>query len=117
DRYRHNTVIDHADVWWSADGKAWKRATRAARWTPRRFHGSVVYDGRMWVLGGYHRGNRNDVWHSRDGTTWHEVKSNSVWPARHEPACLVFAGRLWVLGGFGQELYNDVWTFTRKPAN
>lgn len=104
-----NTVRDYSDVWRSEDGVHWTQATDAAGWTARRFHSSVVYQNRMWVIAGYHRGNRNDVWCSHDGVHWREVTSDSLWPIRHEPSCLVFQDRLWLLGGYGDQLYDDVW--------
>ncbi|MBM3280330.1 MAG: galactose oxidase [Candidatus Handelsmanbacteria bacterium] len=111
DRHPLNTVADYSDVWRSEDGASWEQVTADAGWAPRRFHCGVVYAGggyhRMWILGGYHQGNRNDVWSSRDGRHWTEEQT--PWPIRHEPGCLEFKEQLWLLGGFGDTLYNDVW--------
>lgn len=114
--YYKNTAVDHDDVWYSTDGKNWTEATGRAGWPARRFHRSVVYDGKMWVIGGHHRGNRNDVWSSSDGENWSKMTSGAAWSVRHEPACLVFRDKLWLLGGFGQVLYNDIWTYDAAPA-
>ena len=100
-----NTKTDYGDVWSSSDGKNWRQVTAAAAWPARRFHGCVVYDNKIWVLGGYHQGNSNDVWFSSDGKTWAQATSPQQWSIRHEPACLVFKGSLWVLGGFGDTLF------------
>ncbi len=105
-----NTAVDFQDVWSSTDGVEWREATGAAAWPARRFHRSVVHDGRMWILGGSHYGNRRDVWHSTDGATWQRGE-DAPWPVRHEPAALVFENKLWVIGGFGKTLYNDVWSY------
>lgn len=111
DAHPFNTIADYGDVWRSRDGKEWEQVTPAAPWVERRFHcGAVFADGgyhKMWVLGGYHQGNRNDVWSSRNGRHWQE--SQAPWPVRHEPGCLVFQDRLWIIGGYGDTLYNDVW--------
>ena len=41
------------------------------RWPARNDHSSVVFNGRLWVIGGYDGTNRlNDVWSSEDGVTW-----------------------------------------------
>src|SRR5437667_261720 len=40
------------DVWSSADGKEWKQETANAPWSPRAYHGVVVHDDKIWVLGG-----------------------------------------------------------------
>lgn len=108
--YPSNTVIDYNDVWCSSDGVEWCRVTESADWTARRFHCSVVYRDKIWVIAGYHYGNRNDVWCSSDGRIWHEVEGTR-WPRRHAPVCLVYKDKLWLLGGFGDILYNDVWAY------
>ena len=113
-KFPQNTKVDYNDVWSSLDGKKWTRVTDSAPWTARRFHSALVYDGEMWVIGGYHRGNRNDVWHSSDGKNWTEAKSDPIWSVRHEPMCLVFQDRLWLMGGFGRKLFRDVWTLSRR---
>ena len=110
--YYRNTVVNYNDVWFSTDGENWTEATGHAGWPARRFHRSVVYEDKMWVIGGNNYGNRNDTWYSSDGEHWSRLKSDQLWSVRHEPACLVYRDKLWLLGGFGQELYNDIWTLT-----
>jgi len=110
--YPNNTVVDYNDVWCSSDGVEWHRVVETAKWMARRFHCSVVYDDKIWVVAGYHHGNRNDVWYSVDGRIWHEIEG-TPWPVRHAPACLVYRGGIWLLGGFGEVLYNDVWVYTK----
>ena len=105
-----NTIVDYSDVWWTTDGKEWIPATREAEWTARRFHGCAVYDDKIWVVAGYHHGNRNDVWSSDDGRTWVDATSPATFPVRHEAAVLVFEEKLWVIGGYGANIYNDVWS-------
>src|SRR5438093_147353 len=89
-----------------------RRGGPGAPRAPRRFHSSVVYDDKLWVIAGYHHGNRNDVWHSSDGSIWHDAHSEAHWAVRHAPACLTFDGRLWLMGGYGDTLYHDVWTYS-----
>ncbi|MBN1436155.1 MAG: hypothetical protein JW936_03695 [Sedimentisphaerales bacterium] len=112
--YSGNTKTDYADVWYSTDGVNWTQATANAGWTPRRFHGSVVYDDKMWIIGGYHFGNRNDVWCSSDGVNWTELIPNGlVWTNRHESGCLVFDDKIWVVGGYANDsLKNEIWTYS-----
>ena len=121
-----NTVRDHGDVWCSADGERWECATPSAEWEPRRFHPCASWRERLWILGGYHLGNRNDVWCSEDGVHWSSGSSSAQrsgdpppssppapgrapWPPRHEPGVLVFGDTLYLFGGYGERLYNDVW--------
>lgn len=115
--YPNNTVADYGDVWNSSDGEKWELAVSTAEWITRRFHSSVVYDGKIWIIAGYHYGNRNDVWSSSDGKCWQEVQIDPKWAIRHEPMCLVFDDRLWMMGGCGDRLYNDIWTYTKPRTN
>ena len=91
----------------------WRRVAEHAAWYPRDSMGKVVFGDRMWMLGGFARGNRNDVWSSADGVTW--TGHQAPWPTRHEPGCLVHDGKLWFFGGYGNVLYNDVWVH-EKPG-
>ncbi|MEO0093009.1 MAG: kelch repeat-containing protein [candidate division WOR-3 bacterium] len=99
------------DVWYSTDGINWIQATNSAGWTPRALHTSVVFDNKIWVLGGIDvEGRRNDVWYSSDGVNWTQATDSAEWVNREGHASVVFDNRIWVLGG--EYLYgelNDVW--------
>jgi len=45
------------------DGVNWTQATATAGWSARRYHTSVVFDGKMWVIGGYSTATLRDVWY------------------------------------------------------
>ena len=109
-----------SDVWSTADGSAWTRATSPAPWSPRNGHSVLVYDGRLWVLGGWglrddgSEGNLADVWSTADGETWRQECAKAPWAPRNHHASVAFGGRLWVLGGWGagdlrEGNLNDVW--------
>lgn len=110
-----------SQVWSSQDGAKWEQATDQAGWSPRLGAAGVVFDGKMWVLGGverYYDGTevhlRNDVWYSADGKEWKQATSEAAWPARAYHAAAAFDGKLWVFGG-GNYLptyaaLNDVWS-------
>jgi hypothetical protein len=60
-----------SSVWYSTDGKNWTCATLRAPWPGRIDFGLVVFNRKMWILGGYSPGLkgtqgilRNDVWYS-----------------------------------------------------
>ena len=56
------------DIWYSTDGIDWTQATVNADWGERRGHTSVVFDSKMWVMGGATSGGRYaDVWSSPGG--------------------------------------------------
>jgi hypothetical protein len=103
------------DVWSSADGVAWTRHLEEAPWPPRQYHDVVAFDGRMWVLEGYHKdgGNRKDVWYSADGVNWYEVP-NTPWASRHAASVYAHDGGLWVVAG--NNMQSDVWKLQRTPA-
>ena len=82
------------------------------RWSARIGHNSVVFDGKLWVIGGSDSGGfRNDVWSSSDGVTWTQVTAAAGWSARSSHGSAVHAGKLWVLGGSdGSNSLGDVWS-------
>ena len=115
-----NTEALKNDVWCSADGKAWELATNSAGWSPRAFHQAVVFEDKIWVLGGGNYGPKqqllNDVWCSEDGVNWTRVTRAAPWGPRLWFSSIVYRNRMWVLGGFSdrsnsrQHLnYGDVW--------
>lgn len=104
------------DVWFSEDGKIWKRAVMHAPWRRRAYHCALVFDNKIWVLGG---GNyltkyngENDVWNSVDGIYWKKVETSTVWPARIWFSAVEYQNKMWVLGGWSNNPsvnWNDVW--------
>jgi len=110
----------HGDVWNSADGVTWDRVAEQAPWSPRgMIGGSVVFQGRMWILGGGtydtpgrpSRDVRNDVWSSADGVNWDRHLESAPWAPRQYHDVAVFDGRMWVLEGYSRAEGNrrDVW--------
>jgi hypothetical protein len=114
------------DVWSSPDGVTWTRVLEHAPWEGRAaIHGQVVFDGRIWILGGgqYPYGAATtekyfrDVWSSTNGVDWTLVTASAPWPARLHHNVAVYADRLWVMDGHdGRDvpgapprLLNDVW--------
>ncbi len=93
----------------------WTLATDDGGWTGRHSHTSVVFDDKIWILGGYNE--MSDVWSSPDGVNWTEVASSTDWNGRYGHTTLVFDEtddgvdnpKMWVLGGFEFEADNDVW--------
>ena len=100
----------HNDVWSTSDGVHWACHSRNAPWSPRQYHGTAVFDGRMWVLAGWNGVNLNDVWYSSDGTDWFEVP-DTPWPARHAASVFVYRDALWVVAG--SHMASDIWRLER----
>lgn len=100
------------DVWSTADGIDWTCHLEHAPWPPRQYHEVASFDGRLWVLEGYHRegGNRRDVWHSTDGVNWEEMP-DTPWLPRHAASVTVHDDALWVIAG--NNMTPDVWRLRR----
>ena len=75
-------------------------------------HTSVVFNNKMWVLGGYDGTSySNDVWYSTDGINWTKVAT--PFSGRSEHTSVVFDGKIWVIGGYdGVSNLHDVWSST-----
>ncbi|HBL31248.1 MAG TPA: galactose oxidase [Acidobacteria bacterium] len=107
------------DVWSSSDGVHWEQATAHAPWAPRNHQSAAVWDGKIWMTGGWglngtREGNLNDVWWSADGITWRPATGQAQWLPRNGHASVAFRDRLWVLGGWshfiGGTSVNDLWS-------
>jgi hypothetical protein len=114
----HPEHVATNDVWCSEDGQHWDQVTASAPWAPRLWFTSVVYRGRMWVLGGWSRehGNFGDVWTSADGRNWTELASGTIWSPRHEHSAYVFRDMIWIAGGHAEPLNSQVWTLELAPG-
>jgi hypothetical protein len=99
------------DVWSSADGASWERHGEHAPWAPREYHDIAAWDGKLWVMEGWYRGNRNDVWYSADGADWHEV-ADTPWAPRHAASAFVYRDALWMVAG--NNMFPDVWKLVRR---
>ncbi|GMQ80257.1 MAG: hypothetical protein BMS9Abin04_217 [Planctomycetia bacterium] len=119
-----------ADVWNSADGRTWSHVNRGrpVPWGPRVLQQTLVFQDKIWVLGGqtlpqfapaeeiFYR----DIWQTADGVHWARVTPEEpYWPARGMiGGSVLFRDRIWILGGgtYGtpkkpaRKFYNDVWS-------
>lgn len=113
--YPHAT---NNEVWQSVDGLNWSLLT-VAPWEPRHTFGSLVFNNKMWVLGGdqLQCGFQKDIWNSPDGITWNLVTDEAPWGDRMLHIAFVFNGKMWVMGGQKiiycdndeEIVYNDIW--------
>jgi hypothetical protein len=106
-----------SDVWYTTDGVDWTQASPSDPsniWPARFSHRTVVFNDRIWVLGGRYGGlHYNDVWSSPDGKDWIEETSEAPWSPRVYFSAEVYADRLWVIGGVDVvtfEHYGDAWS-------
>ncbi len=97
------------DVWKTADGATWTQATAEMELGPIREHATVVFDDRIWILGGtistddtlYDPAERvsitDEVWYSFDGSTWTCASEygQTAWPRRRGHEAVVFRPAKW----------------------
>ncbi|MEW4923525.1 hypothetical protein [Algibacter sp. 2305UL17-15] len=110
-----NQYVNKNDVWFSEDGENWQKAIENAQFPVRHLHASIVFDNKIWVIGGRGDGNDpedfyNDVWYSNDGINWIEATSNAF-SGRHDHALATFDNKIWMIGGWNlsEGSKNDVW--------
>ncbi len=104
------------DVWHSNDGTEWAQITANAGFSARMGHSSVVFEDKIWVIGGFDGAYKNDVWCSSDGISWTQVTNHAPFLPRLDHTSLVYDNKLWVIGGTVLGAYtharNDVWYTT-----
>ena len=91
-------------------GAAWQQSTNVG-WDARDRHSSVVFENKIWVIGGFDGSRKRDVWSSSNGTSWTEVTDSADWTARRLHTSVVFKNKMWLIGGstFGPN-EDDVWS-------
>jgi uncharacterized protein YjdB len=110
-------------IWRSDNGAEWTRvATQGMIFSPRDGHSVVVFDDRLWVIGGWDgdvgaggtETRLNDVWSSDDGVTWtqHAPAGGVIFAPVVGHDAVVFQNKLWVIGGNVQNETdsNEVWS-------
>jgi leucine-zipper-like transcriptional regulator 1 len=77
----------------------------------RFYHSALVFDKRIWILGGISKdGRSNEIVYTYDGTVWVSTNSSEHWSPRDEHTSIVFQNKIWVMGGYdGDRSTNDVW--------
>jgi len=120
--------IFNNEVWKTDDGITWTPVTMDAGFPKRAGHESVVFDGRIWVVGGRNGDTLaplNDVWYSANGVDWTQAASAAPFDPRWDFGLTVYDGKMWVIGGSANDgtPVNDVWyssdgiNWTQATAN
>ncbi len=115
DFYKNDDTTLFNDIWSSADGREWRRELANAPWSKRAHGKAIVFDGKIWVMGGGKRLPNavpsNDVWCSEDGLNWKLVTEAAAWKPRLWFSSVVYRDHMWVLGGWAEKEGNfgDVW--------
>jgi len=99
----------------------WKKVADSVDWSARDSQGEVVYDGHMWILGGWessYEAPPRDVWKSVDGKNWELVTDNAPWLHSDLPMSIAFKDKMWMMGGWyngrldDRSASNQVWSST-----
>jgi dihydrofolate reductase len=102
DKFNGSSTGNVASVHSSSDGINWIEVTNSAEFMARFSHTSVVFDNKIWVIGGYSEPGtyRNDVWSSEDGMTWTKKTDSAAFYIRMFPKAVSFHNKIWVIGGY-----------------
>ena len=102
------------DVWYSTDGISWTQVPVTTAFPARNFHTSVVFDNRMWVIGGNSDTQEfNDVWSSPDGAVWTEETSSAFDSGRFGLSSVADSSGMWAIAGSGNSVtLQEVWNST-----
>lgn len=88
------------------------QVTANAGFTGRLDHETIVFQDKMWVIGGIDSNinSKNDIWNSSDGKTWTEVTANAAFSGRGSHSTVIYNNKIWVIGGYSYGNKNDVWS-------
>ena len=82
---------------------SWEKVTADAGFHVRDSAGEVVYDGKMWIMGGWYDSTQTslrDVWSSTDGVHWTCATAQAPWVHGEHPVALAFDNKMWVMSGW-----------------
>ena len=112
------------DVWSSTDGVTWTEVLSdnatppATQFSQREGMAYVVYDNKMWIIGGNDGSLQQDVWSSTDGITWTEETASGGFSGRAYHKCAVFKNKMFVVG-YTNTVYSstDGITWTQETSD
>ena len=94
------------DIWYSSVGTNWTRHSDNASWSARAWHSAVVYNNKIFIIGGGQSNPNKDVWYSSDGLNWTEQSPSELSSASmRQPNVFVFDNKIWLMGG-DKEIWN-----------
>jgi len=82
--------------------------------TKRRDHTTLLYDGKMWMIGGIDTTFTNSVLWSYDGIEWNIATTTPTFGNIYRHSSVVFDNKMWVIGGSSDQFPNtgNVWWST-----
>jgi dihydrofolate reductase len=120
--YNGVSYIYFSDVYSSANGSAWSAATTQAAFGQISGHTALVFNNKMWVIGGVNYLTNamtlsspltptptvvispsslptDNVYNSTDGISWSAASTLSALPPRYAHSAVVYGTDMWVMGG------------------
>lgn len=98
--------------------KKWICVTQNAIFPGRYGHTTIVYDDKIWVIGGAgSSGYLNDVWYSSNGINWIKATGNAGFSPRVHHSNVVYDGRMWVIAGYPGTIWIPNWGPANNPVN
>lgn len=94
----------------------WTQVLEHAPFPPRDSAGELVFQDRLWILGGYLPSLNDDVWSSADGIEWRHEGAIGTKNGINIPLNFVHRGQMWVSSNTG-ELFSSSDGKTWKLVN
>jgi hypothetical protein len=82
----------------------WQQVTNNGGFPQRDSAGELVFDGYMWLMGGYTPKVIRDLWRSRDGATWEQLPDIACEGGINIPMRWTFKDAMWVTTHAGELL-------------
>lgn len=100
------------DIWSTSDGATWTKHT-STNVPPIQGHDVVVFNNKLWIIGGVNNVNYQKVWSSTDGITWTQVAtSGTIFSNRTHARVVAHHNKMFLIGGQDSNSYNDIWSST-----
>jgi hypothetical protein len=113
------------ETWYSQNGITWTKATPHAAFDARYGHCSVIFDNKVWVIGGittlrdesgmYSNTRKNDVWYSTDMISWEPATRSAEFPLSDTTRAVVFDNKIWIYSDSG--IWNSIDGRNWSPVN
>jgi len=96
----YNNVSSRSGVYSSVDGINWVEEVRASEFPYMSNFISVVYDSKIWIIGGakYKNSLSKTIYYSDNGRIWNLANNVGI-PKRRNGAGITFNNGIWIYGG------------------
>lgn len=98
------------EIYSSVDGITWQREADPP-WLERQYADVVVWNNRLWMIGGYNEGNLKDIWFMDEDGAWHEFETPESFEPRHASGVAVYNDKLVIVCG---NFHNDCFVIEKK---